>query len=149
VTVYWYDGGLKPPTPNGLDPDDPLQRIGEGGNGIYFVGDKGLITCAGWSGMPRLLPLELHKEYKRPARTLARVEGHHADWIQACKGGTPACSNFDYASRLCEFVLLGNVALRARKLVKWDAVAMKATNAPEADQYLKGPAYRTGWELPV
>jgi predicted dehydrogenase len=149
VTVYWYDGGLKPPTPKGLDPDDPLQRIGEGGNGIYFVGDKGVITCAGWSGMPRLLPLELHKEYKRPARTLARVEGHHADWIQACKGGTPACSNFDYASRLCEFVLLGNVALRTRKLLKWDASAMKATNAPEADQYLKGPAYRAGWELPV
>ena len=20
--------------------------------------------------------------------------GHHADWLQACKGGTPACSNF-------------------------------------------------------
>jgi hypothetical protein len=112
VTVYWYDGGLRPPVPLGLDADDPVQRIGEDGNGIYFVGEKGIITCGGWSGMPRLLPLQLHRDYKRPAQHPARVEGHHADWIQACKGGTPACSNFDYASRLCEFVLLGNVALR-------------------------------------
>jgi len=98
--------------------------------------------------MPRLLPLELHREYKRPALTLPRVEGHHADWLQACKGGTPASSNFDYASRLCEFVHLANVALRTRKLLKWDGPNMKFTNAPEADQYMKEP-YRPGWELPV
>ena len=148
LTAYWYDGGLRPPTPLGIDPDDPKQRLGEGDNGILFIGEKGMITCAGWSGMPRLLPLELHRQYKRPAKTLARVEGHHADWLQACKGGTPASSNFEYGARLTELVLLGNVALRTRKLLKWDGPEMKATNAPEADQYLK-ETYRAGWELPV
>ena len=98
--------------------------------------------------MPRLLPLELHRSYKRPEKTLARVEGHHADWLRACKGGPPASSNFGYGARLSEFILLGNVALRTRKLLKWDGPAMKATNAPEADQYLREP-YRAGWELPV
>jgi hypothetical protein len=107
-----------------------------------------MITCGGWSGMPRLLPLSLHREYKRPAKLLPRVEGHHADWIQACKGGPPASSNFEYAVRLCEFVHLGNVALRARKQLKWDAPNMKFTNAPEADEFLKAPT-RPGWELPV
>ena len=149
VTVHWYDGGLRPPTPLGIDPDDPVQRLGEGGDGILFIGEKGIITCAGWSGMPRLLPLELHREYKRPAKTLPRVEGHHADWLKACKGGTPASSNFEYGARLCEFVQLGSVALRTQKLLKWDGPNMKATNAPEADQYLKGGPYRAGWELPV
>ena len=67
--------------------------------------------------MPRLLPLELHREYKRPEKTLPRVEGHHADWLQACKGGQPASGNFEYGARLCEFVMLGNVALRAQKLI--------------------------------
>jgi predicted dehydrogenase len=149
VSVYWYDGGLRPPTPPGIDPDDPVQRMGEGFDGIYFVGEKGIITCAGWSGMPRLLPLELHREYKRPEKTLARVEGHHADWLQACKGGTPASSNFEYGARLCEFIQLGIVALRTRKLIKWDSANMKATNAPEADAFIKGKPYREGWELPV
>jgi predicted dehydrogenase len=148
VTAYWYDGGLRPPTPPGVDPEDPRQRLGEGGNGIFFVGEKGIITCAGWSGMPRLLPLELHREYKRPEKTLARVEGHHADWIRACKGGPPACSDFSYSARLVEFLLTGNVALRARKLIRWDGPNMKATNAPEADAFIKG-SYRAGWELPV
>ena len=148
VTVHWYDGGLRPPTPPGIDPDDPKQRLGEGNSGIIFIGEKGIITCAGWSGMPRLLPLELHREYKRPAKTLPRVEGHHADWLQACKGGKPASSNFEYGARLCEFVMLGNVALRAKKLIRWDGPNMKVTNAPEADQYLRS-TYRAGWELPV
>jgi hypothetical protein len=99
--------------------------------------------------MPRLLPLSLHRSYTRPPKTLPRVEGHHADWIQACKGGKPAASNFDYAVRLCEFVHLGNVALRTKKILQWDGPNMKATNAPEADKYLKGEPYRAGWELPV
>ena len=87
-------------------------------------------------------------EYVRPAKTLPRVEGHHADWLRACKGGPPACSHFGYAARLTELVLLGNVALRARRLLRWDAPAMKATNAPQADQYLHG-SHRAGWEIPA
>jgi len=149
VSVYWYDGGLRPPTPPGIDPDDARQRLGDGDHGIFFVGEKGIMTCGGWSGMPRLLPLELHREYKRPEKTLARVEGHHASWLAACKGGVPATSDFSYSTRLIEFLLLGNVALRARKVIRWDPVAMRATNAPEADRFIKGAAYRAGWELPV
>ena len=148
LSVFWYDGGLRPPTPAGIDPDDPKQRLGEGDNGIVFVGERGIITCAGWSGMPRLLPPERNHDYVRPPKTLPRVEGHHADWLQACKGGRPACSNFGYGARLSEFVMLGNVALRTRKLLKWDAAAMRATNAPAADEYLR-ETYRKGWELPV
>jgi hypothetical protein len=148
ITVHWYDGGLRPPVPAGVDPDDPRQRIGEGPNGIYFLGEKGIITSGGWSGMPRLLPQELHRDYKRPPKTIPRVEGHHKDWLQGCKGGTPPCSNFDYAGRLVEFALLGNVAYRAGKQLKWDPATMRATNAPNAEQFLKGQ-YRKGWELPV
>jgi predicted dehydrogenase len=149
VSLYWYDAGLRPPTPQGIDPDDAVQRLGEGDHGIFFVGEKGIITCAGWSGMPRLLPIERHREYKRPAKTLARVEGHHADWLQACKGGTPASSNFEYSARLTELVLLGTVALRSKKQIKWDGPNMKVTNVPAADQFVKGAPYRAGWELPV
>jgi predicted dehydrogenase len=148
LTLFWYDNGLRPPTPLGIDPDDPLQRLGEGDNGLMLVGEKGILTCAGWSGMPRLLPMALHREYQRPPKTLPRVAGHHADWLQACKGGTPACSNFEYGARLTEFVLLGTLALRTGKVVKWDADSMMAANAPEAQPFIEG-SYRNGWELPV
>jgi predicted dehydrogenase len=148
VSVHWYDGGLRPPTPPGIDPEDPRQRLGEDDNGILFVGERGLITCAGWSGMPRLLPLDRHRGYDRPPPLLSRVEGHHADWLRACKGGPRASSHFGYAAGLSEFILLGNVALRSRKLLRWDGPAMKATNAPEADEFLHG-SYRAGWEIPT
>jgi len=146
VKLTWYDGGLRPPTPEGLDPGDPKQRLGEGTNGILFVGDKGFITCAGWAGMPRLLPLSLHREYKRPQKTLPRSKGYLTDWLAACKGGKPASANFEYGARLTELVLLGNVALRTKKMLMWDGANMKAAGAPEADQFIK-EQYRKGWEV--
>jgi len=148
LSVHWYDGGLRPPTPAEIDDEDPRQRLGEDDNGILFVGERGFITCAGWSGMPRLLPLARNREYVRPAKTLPRVDGHHADWLQACKGGRPACSDFSYAARLSEFILLGNVALRTGQRLEWDAPGMRATNAPEADRYLREDC-RAGWEPPA
>jgi hypothetical protein len=148
VTVHWYDGGLMPPTPPEIDPDDPRQRLGDGENGILFIGERGIITAGGWSGMPRLLPRELNRSYVRPAKTIPRVPGHHADWLRACKGGPAASGQFGYGARLTELMLLANVALRTGKRLTWDAPGMRATNAPEADQYLR-ESYRSGWELPV
>ena len=47
---------------------------------------------------------------------------------------------------LTEVGLLGLVAMRTGKIIQWDAKGMKATNAPEAETFLKG-SYRPGWEL--
>jgi predicted dehydrogenase len=146
LKLMWYDGGLRPPTPEIIDTSDPKQRLGEGTNGILFIGSKGIITCAGWAGMPRLLPLSRHRDYKRPDKTLPRSKGHHADWLAACKGGKPASGSFEYSARLTELVLLGNVALRAKKMLLWDGPKMKATNAPDAEPFIKEP-YRKGWEI--
>lgn len=146
LTLHWCDGPTRPPTPPGIDPKDPKQRLGDGGNGVLFIGEKGYITCAGWAGEPRLLPLALNRSYKRPPETLPRVKGHHADWLSACKGGKQSSANFDYSARLTEIVALGNVAVRTGKKLQWDYENMKATNAPEADRFLK-EEYRKGWEV--
>jgi predicted dehydrogenase len=143
VEVKWYDGGLRPPRPDSLPEDEPL---GEGGNGCMFLGEQGILVCAGWGGRPRLLPDSLDEAYRRPEKTIPRSKGHHRDWIAACKGGSPASSHFEYGARLTEIVLLGNVALRAGKRIRWDHEAMKAANAPEAEPFLKG-RYRPGWEI--
>ena len=74
------------------------------------------------------------------------MSGKNGNWIDACKGGDPASSNFDYAAPLTESVLLGNVALRTGKKIHWDGPNLKATNAPEADKYVK-PVFRKGWSL--
>jgi predicted dehydrogenase len=142
VKFMWYEGGLMPERPEGLDEDD---QLGAGGNGILFIGDKGMITCGGWAGRPNLLPGSKEDSYKRPPKTLPRSKGHHRDWLDACKGGTPASANFEYGAALTEVGLLGLVALRVGKKLSWDAKGMKARNAPGADKFLR-ETYRAGWE---
>jgi hypothetical protein len=143
VKFMWYEGGLMPARPEGLEEDD---QLGANGNGILFIGDKGMLTCPGWAGDPRLLPGSRMDTYKRPAKTLPRSKGHHRDWLDACKGGKPASANFEYGAALSEIGLLGLVAIRLEKKLYWDAKAMKCTNAPQADALVNG-TYRPGWEV--
>ncbi len=93
------------------------------------------------------------KDYKRPEPSIPRSVGHHKEWIEACKGGKPAGSNFDYAGPLTEMILLGNIAVRMSLAgqqkglrLAYDGPNMRITNLPEANQYLRRQ-YRDGWSL--
>jgi hypothetical protein len=55
-------------------------------------------------------------------------------------------SNFEYAGRLTEMVLLGNVALRVGQKIEWDAAKLQAKNCPAAAQYIHRE-YRKGWHV--
>jgi predicted dehydrogenase len=141
VRANWYTGGLMPPCPEELGEKQALPD-----RGVLFVGDKGLMLCEGAGGPPRLLPLEKTRAYKKPPQSLPRSKGHHYDWLQACKGGPQASSNFEYGAKLTEIVLLGVLSLRARKRIYWDGVNLKAKNLPELDPLIRGD-YRKGWEI--
>jgi predicted dehydrogenase len=143
VKVAWYDGGKLPPRPEDIG---PTVKLGDDENGSLFVGDKGLLTAGEYGGSTRLLPDSLMREYKRPEHTIPKSPGHYAEWIEACKGGKPAGSNFDYAGPFTEIVLLGNLALRVGKPLEWDPVKMKVTNIPEANEFVT-KKYRAGWSV--
>jgi predicted dehydrogenase len=113
-------------------------------NGVLFIGDKGMLLSD--YGKHVLLPENNFKDYQGPEPFLPRVEGHHAEWILACKTGSPTGSNFEYAGWLTETNHLGNVAYRAGKKLQWDSVNLRATNAPEADPFIRRD-YRDGWKL--
>ncbi len=146
VDVYWYDGGNKPPQPAGV-PEGT--KLGDDENGSYYVGDSGILTSGEYGGNSRLLPDDKMAGYTKPAETIPRIKGqsHYRDWLDACKGGTPACSNFSYAGPLTEVANLANIALRAGKKIEWDSAAMRVTNDESANQYVT-KEYRKGWELP-
>ena len=144
VRVHWYDGGLMPPRPPALDPDNELDRE----DGVLLVGDKGTMYIEGWGGRrPRLLPNKRDREYRRPAPSLPRSVGHHQEWADACRqGGTPM-SHFGFAGPLTEAVLLGTVSVRlGGQLLEWDPANLKVTNMPEANPLLHCE-YRQGWKL--
>ncbi len=122
---------------------DPDRRVPKP-DGSLFVGDKGMLTTGTYGEDTRLLPVERMKDYVFPNPTLTRSPGHYNDWIRACKGGDPACSNFDVASPFVEWMLLGVIALRVEGKLEWDAAKMEFTNNKAANDYLK-PKFRKGW----
>src|SRR5579863_7191352 len=132
-TLTWHDGGNLPPRP----PEMEAEKFEE--SGTLFIGEKGKLMCDTYGERPRLLPESSMADFKRPAETIPRVPGNspYQDFIRACKGGPAACSNFDVAGPFTETVLLGNLALRLGKKIEWDPVAMKITNVPEANQYIR------------
>lgn len=137
VKLTWYDGGLKP----------PLELI-EGGpmapNGVICVGEKGVLYFPHATEV-QLFPKERFADFQPPAPTLPRSPGHHEEWIQACKTGSPTYSNFEYATLLTEAVLLGNAAFRAGEKLYYDGETGRVTNTRSADEYIHRP-YRKGWE---
>ena len=143
LTLYWYDGGLRPLRPKQFD-----DRRTFPANGIMYVGDNGTAMCP-FIGMPRLLPESKMKDFKYPEQIIPNSPGHFKEWIDACTGtGALPHANFDYSSDLTETVLLGCLALRAGagKKYMWDAKNMKAANCAEADGLINEP-YREGWAL--
>ena len=113
-------------------------------DGSLFIGDKGMITTGTYGENTRLLPVEKMKDYSFPPPLLTRSPGHYRDWIRACKGGEPACSNFNVAGPFVEWMLLGVIALRVEGKLEWDPDKMRFTNNTEANKYVK-PLYRKGW----
>src|SRR6185436_12947251 len=109
---------------------------GSQSNGAVFVGEKGVVTTDTYANNCRLLPLERHNAYRPPPPMLTRSPGHHRDWLRACRGGDPACSNFSVAGPFTEWIVLGALALHFEGKLEWDAARMKITNNPEANGYL-------------
>jgi len=148
VDVTWWDGGLMPQRPAGLEPD---RRMGDKDGGILLIGEKAAIMAGCYGESPRIVPESKMKKYKRPKKSLERIpegaDGHEQDWIRACKGGKPACSNFEYSGPLSEAVLMGNLAVRfpGRPLL-WNGEAMEVTNDKDANAYVRRE-YREGWHL--
>ena len=91
-------------------------------------------------------------------------DGHHAQWIKACKEGYGAytSSPLSQAGPLTETVLMGNLAIRSalvyepsdnqwnpykftgRKKLLWNGEKMEITNFEPANQFVKR-TYRTDW----
>jgi predicted dehydrogenase len=137
LKLTWTDGKAQPKFPEG-------QNIPVGGIGALFIGKDGMLRVDYDSC--KLFPEDKFKDFKAPPETIPNSIGHHKEFFEACKTGGPTTCNFDYSGALTEAVLLGAVAFRAGKKLDWDAANLKATNCPEADQFLR-QEYRPGWTL--
>jgi Oxidoreductase family, NAD-binding Rossmann fold/Oxidoreductase family, C-terminal alpha/beta domain len=132
----------------GAQPGRGRGRGGQPGSGYntVYVGTKGYLGTGGRGESVGLIPGSRWAEYKLPPRMLTRSPGHQRDWVRACKGGEPACSNFSVAGPYTEWMVLGAVATRVNGKLLWDPKKMEFTNSKEANRYVK-PMFRKGWEV--
>ena len=149
VKVNWYDGGMKPPRPAELEDD---RRLNQASSNVLFMGTEGVLRCGEYGDRPQLLPYSRMREFSRnkPPQTLKRIKtSHEGNWIEACKTGGQATSNFDYSGPFTEMVVMGNLAIRPENVGKkllWDGDNMKVTNDEKANDYVQ-MHYRKGWSL--
>jgi predicted dehydrogenase len=152
LKLFWYDRMTAQPQFDGV-PEGQL--LGDKDiNGSLFIGDKGMVTTGCYGERTRLVPESLMKDYKKPPQLLTRspgpetdwVKGHYRDWLRACKGGSPACSNFSVSGPFVQWMLLGVIAMRVEGKLIWDAQKGEFSNNKEANQYLR-PHFRKGWQF--
>lgn len=135
--LTWYQGAMKPQIWE-------EKGIPQWGNGVLFVGDKGMLLSD--YGKHLLLPEADFKDFEPPEPFLPQSPGQHLEWLRAVKDGTPTGSPFSYAGPLTEANHLGNVAFRAGQKIEWDSKNLRVTNTRAADEFL-GREPRAGWSL--
>ena len=134
VALTWHGGGLQPPRPKELEPN---RRVA----GDLYIGDEGTLMGT------RLIPETKMRNYTGPPKAIPRSVGHDKEWIDACRGGPRAGSDFvDHGGLLTVTPLIGNIAMVVGKKLHWDGPNMRFTNDDLANRYLHR-AYREGWTL--
>lgn len=175
ATLWWYDGGnpladnptkhdgtCKPPRELTVAVEELRGEVPR--SGCLLIGDKGSVFSPDDYGTQFFVKLTGDEKFvhygKHPAveqypqripRNIFKGDTdskHHAEWIAAIKAEKPedCYSRFEIGGQLTEIMLLGCVALRVGHKIKWDGRKMRATNCPEAAQYIKRED-RTGWFL--
>lgn len=139
--LYWYDGGMRPYTPEILEKEGvELNRDG----GLMFVGDDGILI-GGWRE-PRLYPSARAASFTPPEPTLPRLESELDQFVHACKGGPATNANFMHIRAQLEAVLIGNVAMRVPGKLRWNSEQLTFADSPDATK-LVSRAYRDGWTI--
>jgi hypothetical protein len=162
MKLYWYDGGMRPFTPDELLEDGKSIPA----TGTLFIGDKGMILNND------LVPAKKMQEYRAskglpepPAGRGGRGGGGagggrggrgETEWLAAFQGGAASQGNFLNGANCSEAIALAGAAIRhSRKVfnenrcapaLQWDVENMRFSNVAEANQYLTRE-YREGWKL--
>ena len=118
------------------------------GNGAVFIGTKGIMATRERGEGVWLLPAARWAEYVLPPQLLTRSPGHMLDWVRACKGGDPGCSDFAITAPYAEWLALVAIALHVPGKLDWDSKLQRFTNNAEANKFVK-PVFKKGWELKI
>ncbi len=134
VEVFWYDGGLKPPRPEGV----PVgKNLNDDGGCVIFHGTKDTLICGCYGVRPWLVSGRVPNAPKTQREITV---SHEQDWIRACKESPASrvktASDFSEAGPFNEMVVMGVLAVRLQalnRILYWDGPKMEFTNISDND----------------
>lgn len=140
VSVTVHSGGKRP---------EPEVLRGEAMTdwGSLLVGQRGAIfSSCPWNTRFDLLPKQDFAGFTGPEPSLPRGPGHHAEWIEACKGRGQTFAGFDIGGPLTEIVQLANVAAVVGQPFQYDTLSGQVLDNETASRLLHRE-FRDGWSL--
>lgn len=143
MDITWYDGiKNRPPRPKELDERRKIESCGK------MIYSKELIFKGGThSDTLRIIPEAKMKEmYKDLPKITGKHSDHYENFVLACKGEEKTRSSLDIAGPLTQVFLLGVIAQRLGGKLTFDRKTKQITNNKVANQLLKGPPPRKGWQ---
>lgn len=145
VKLTWHDGDARPPRPEEISEEEKEKFPGIG---ALVVGDKGkIIYGSHGAGRPTVLDKDQMANMPKEPRRHKKSVGHYKEWIDCCKSGKAAGSDFAYGGPLTEVALIGVIAMRFKgQKLQWDSASGTFKNNSEANKWLK-PEFRPGWKL--
>src|SRR6185503_17082726 len=142
IKVKWYQGGAMPESPAKFV---DLNKIG---HGAMFEGTKGYLIADFGNRMLFPNPKNSDMTYYKPRskdKLIPPLGDFQMQWINACKGNLKTSCDFDYGGKMIEMMLLGLVAYRVGKKIKYDGKTGLTDN--EDANKLLSRNYRQGWTL--
>lgn len=161
LKVSWNDGSKdgkpnKPEISPHMTSDLAKKAFEKASSGMMFIGTEGTVfEGEAYCGSPVIYNEERYTQVRldMKAGKIKKTETRsvmpnnpQGEWAYHIVNGGAPSSNFDYSCPLTEFVLLGNLAVRAQQSVQWDKQNMKVSNVEEPNKYVARPAYRDGWK---
>ncbi|MCH6259444.1 hypothetical protein MLD52_23010, partial [Puniceicoccaceae bacterium K14] len=152
INVHWKNGWKKGKQnfPKRI-PHIPKETIEQTRNGMAFSGPEGTLFIPEMRATrrPQIFPQSRESEFlaSRPKKVYPRLKGgHFKDFFNAIREGRKAGADFAYGAALTEQVLLGALAQRTLKPIRWDPARMRAIDVPEADPFIRPERNQYAWK---
>ena len=156
VTLYWYDGELKPSAEIMPKVVTTLGQVPK--TGCLIMGSKGMVCSTNDYGadgyiafndeekMKSMSKHEALTEEASPAKFRRNTNGQYIEFVEACKGNDVCFSDVDHSVPMLESMLVGCIAQQVPGKLEWSSRKQQFTNNKAANALVK-PYIRPGWEF--
>jgi predicted dehydrogenase len=106
-----------------------------------------ILDTVGWEliAEPKKRTTVVEMRRRAPLNDQMRAR-HSGNFLESCRTRKPPVENLEVGHHVSAVAMLGNIALRSRSRIEWDAETSRVVNNPAASALLDRP-YRAPWKL--